>query len=344
MKYRKSLIGLSIFMVLAVAVSWMVYVTLQRQIDGATNSYSALFTDVSGLHNGDDVRVAGVRVGRVEIVKLEDVHARVVFRVHKNQPIFTNTTAAVNYQNIIGQRYLALTSPGPGGRLLNPGEGIPLQRTTPSFDISNLLNGFEPLFTVLDPEKVDNLSNAIIEAFQGDQGSLLSLITQTSDLAQTLSGQDDVLGETITNLNDVVANLSNQTDNVQRVIRQTQETLNILDGRRDELVASTGAITHTIGRLAKVVDGISPDLQQLLRREPGWAATMLGKSDQWAYMMQNFPLILKGLARMSQGGSYADVYPCNVNMRFFAFIYRVVPALIKLASPGNVIQNSPMCR
>ncbi|MBN9635885.1 MAG: MCE family protein, partial [Actinobacteria bacterium] len=106
---RGAIIGLTLFMVFSITVTWMVFATLQRNVSGPTNTYSAMFTDVSGLTEGDDVRVAGVRVGRVDNIELTGGQAKVTFRVQRDQALFTNTVASVTYQNIIGQRYVGLT-------------------------------------------------------------------------------------------------------------------------------------------------------------------------------------------------------------------------------------------
>lgn len=66
MKERGALIGLSLFMVVALTLTWLVYVTLRRDVAGSTVPYAAVISDVFGLREGDDVRMAGVRVGRVE--------------------------------------------------------------------------------------------------------------------------------------------------------------------------------------------------------------------------------------------------------------------------------------
>ena len=163
MSLRRPLIVLSVFMVLAIVVTWMVYGTLRRGLPGATTNYTAVFTDVSGLHTGDDVRVAGVRVGRVDRIDLVDnALAKVTFEVQRGQRLYSGTTASVTYQNIIGQRYLALSrGTSTDTTLLAAGSQIPLERTIPSFDISYLLNGFEPLFSTLDPQQVDNYYKAI---------------------------------------------------------------------------------------------------------------------------------------------------------------------------------------
>jgi phospholipid/cholesterol/gamma-HCH transport system substrate-binding protein len=346
MRYTKPLIGLSLFLVVATVSTWLVFVTLRREVAGPTNTYSAVFTDVSGLNLGDDVRVAGVRVGRVDSIDLEGTLAKVKFRLEKNQVLYDDTIASVTYQSIIGQRYLGL-SPGKSGHhtpLTNNGR-IPVERTRPSFDISYLLNGFEPLFTLLSPTQVDNLTNGITQALQGDSGSLLTLITQTSALAQSLAGPDAILGEVITNLNDVTEILVKQNANLQAVIGQSRHALVTLADRRDELVASVGSINRAVERLAVILNDIYPDLQELIHREPGFVAHVTGEGrDRFSMFGSNLILVWKGLGRMSQDGSYINGYLCDINSTIFAFLGRMIPAIARLASPGNVIQHSPICR
>lgn len=345
MTLRKPLMMLSLFLVVATAATWLVFVTLRREVQGPTNTYSAMFTDASGLKIGDDVRIAGVRVGRVDSIDLDGTLARVTFRVEKNQHIYNDTTASVTYQNIIGQRYLGL-SPGTAQQhtLLADKDRIPLQRTTPSFDISNLLNGFQPLFALLSPQQVDNLTNGIIQALQGDSGSVLTLITQTSTLAETLAGPDAVLGDVINNLNEVTTVLAKQNTNLQTLIGQSRDIMVTLASRRDALVASVGSINSAVGRLAQIVTAIYPNLQQLITRDPGFLAQLTGEGqERFSMMAANLILVWKGLARMTQSGAYIDGYLCDINSTIFAFLGRVIPGIVKLASPGNIVEHSPIC-
>ncbi|OCB46195.1 mammalian cell entry protein [Mycobacterium vulneris] len=352
--YRKALIGLAFFMAFAVTVTWMVFVTLQRDIAGPTNSYSAIFTDVSGLKPGDDVRVAGVRVGRVDKIDLEGTRARATFRVQRNQQLYTNTFASVTYQNIIGQRYLGLAQ-GPGEqRTLLPNHGeIPAEHTNPSFDISYMLNGFEPLFSQLDPQQVDNITNALVQAFQGDSGSVLALTTQASILAETLAGPDEVLGDLITNLNDLMASLSAQNDNLQNMIRQTRGVMADLAGRRQELVASVGSINSTTGRLATIVSNIAPDAQEFIGRQPGLLGYGIGDGrERFAYLGANLPGLLKSVARVTQEGSYLNVYVCDLDFAFWRGLFHWFRAFVASATPGdgvtpgylNKVKHSAVCR
>ncbi len=346
MRQRKAFIGLSVFLVVSTVATWMVFVTLRREVSGATNAYTATFTDVSGLNVGDDVRVAGVRVGRVERVGLDGTLAKVTFRVERNQTLYDDTIATVTYQNIIGQRYLGLL-PGTAEHhapLADNGH-IPVERTRPSFDISYLLNGFEPLFTLLDPEQVDNLTEGIIQSLQGDSSSVLTLVTQTSALAESLAGPDAILGDVITNLNDVTAILAKQNDNLEAVIGQSRDALVTLSERRDQLVTSTGSIDRSVERLAVIMAAVYPQLHDLIARQPGLLGLYTGDARQrLAVFGSNLPLVLKGIARATQEGSYVNGYICDINSTIFAFLSRVIPGTVKLASPGNVVQHSPICQ
>ncbi|MEB3031822.1 MCE family protein [[Mycobacterium] nativiensis] len=346
MSYRKPMIGLVLFLVLSLMATWMVYVTLSRGISGKTNTYSAMFTDVTGLKVGDDVRVAGVRVGRVDDIELDDALAKVSFRVDRSQALYTDTVASVTYQNAVGQRYLGLT-PGQDDsheKLAHHGQ-IPLEHTEPSFDLTHLLRGFEPLLSLLDPEQVDNLTTAILQSLQGDDGTVLNLINQTSALAELLAGPDQVLGDLIGNLNAVVTDLAAQNTNLDTVIDQSRSLVAGLAHRRDELRTAVGSINETVRRLSMIVDNVYPDLNELTTREPGFAAYLVGDGrDRISYFGSNLPQLLKGFARVSQSGAYLELYACDLNSSLFAFLSRLIPGIVRAATPGNVIKHSPVCR
>lgn len=351
--YRKSLAGIAVFLAFSVTVTLMVFNTLSREVGGATNAYSAMFTDAMGMKSGDDVRVAGVRVGRVDAVELAGTLAKVTFRVQRDQTLYTNTIASITYQNIIGQRFLQL-APGPGdGTPLPDGAQIPKEHTNPSFDISYMLSGFEPLFTQLDPQQVDNIMNAIVTAFQGDTGSVLALTTQASVLAETLAGPDEVLGGLIGDMNTLMDSIAAQNDNLQTMIRQARSAMADLAGRRQALVASVGSINSTVDRLSTIVNNIAPNMQEFIGRQPGFLHYGIGEGRQrFAYMAANLPQVLKGLARATQSGSYIDIYACDVDFGLWRGLFHWFRAFVASATPGdgvtpgylNKVKHTPVCR
>jgi phospholipid/cholesterol/gamma-HCH transport system substrate-binding protein len=337
MKFRGPLVGLSIFMVIATAVTWLVYATLRRDVSGPTSPYAAIFTDVYGLRVGDDVRMAGVRVGRVEKIELDGKLAKVSFILQNDQHLYGNTVASVTYQNIIGQRYLGLTLGEIGSRNVLPARSvIPVQQTDPSFDVGKLLNGFEPLFSLLNPKQADDLTKGVLQSLQGDRASIPQLVEQTSTLTRTLSARDQALGDVITSLNKVTGSVAQQNDDLDHALTQTLDVFADFDARRQSLQSSVGSIAKVTRRLSAIADDVYPSLDQLVTREPGFAKHLAGIEPQLAFTGDNLPLLLKGFARAVSEGSYGNAYACDLNgFGFFPGLNDITTFIVNAATPGN---------
>lgn len=354
MRTRGPLIGLSIFMVIAIAVTWLVYATLQRDVGGPTSKYSAVFTDAYGLRESDDVRMAGVRVGRVEKIELDGKLAKVSFIVQKDQKLFGNTVASVTYQNIIGQRYLGLSLGQAGNReLLPPGSVIPVERTDPSFDVGAMLNGFEPLFSLLDVNAADDLTKGVIQSLSGDRASITELVEQSSTLTRSISGRDEALGDLITSLSKVTDTVAAQNDNLDHTLTQARTVIGDFDARRPALQSSMGSLAQVTRQLSSIMNEVYPSLDQLITRQPGFAKHMLGIEPQLAFMGDNLPLLLKGLARIVGEASYGNAYLCDLNLTgFFPGLNDIVTFIVNAATPGNArvitkasqAWHTPRCR
>ncbi|MDZ7885420.1 MAG: MlaD family protein [Mycobacterium sp.] len=346
MTYRGPMIGLSLFMAVAITLTWLVYVTLRRDVAGDTVGYTAVISDVFGLREGDDVRMAGVRVGRVEKIELQGDVAKVSFVVQSDQQLLGTTVASVTYQNIVGQRYLGLSRGDTGEpQALPPGSEIPLERTDPSFDVGALLNGYEPLFSALNPTDADNLTKGVIESLQGDRASVVTLVDETARLTDSFAGQDQQLGQVITDLNVVVTNLAQHNDSLDEVITQTRGVVSTFDARRPELVDSMGSITAVVRQLSTIADEVYPSLNELVVREPGFAQHLVSIEPQLAFTGANLPLLLKGFARITNEGAYANSYACDLNATgFFPGLNDVTPIIVDAATPGEGAHYTPRCR
>src|SRR4051812_11611907 len=142
--------------------------------NGDTVNYTAQFTNAVALSVGDDVRIAGVRVGQVERVSIAQRRvAEVEFSVQRDHPLPASVTAAIKYRNLVGQRYVALgQGPGDPNQLLPAGGQIPLGRTAPALDLTALLNGFKPLLRALSPGDVNQMAGEIVQVLQGEGGTV----------------------------------------------------------------------------------------------------------------------------------------------------------------------------
>src|SRR5690606_35240337 len=138
---------------------------------GPSRTYRADFVDATGVVKGDDVRVAGVKVGTVKDVEIIDrTRARVTFTVEEKARVSRATQVTIKYRNLVGQRYLSLTERGESADRQPSNEVIGTERTSPALDLTVLFNGFKPLFQALSPQDLNQLSYEIIQVFQGEAG------------------------------------------------------------------------------------------------------------------------------------------------------------------------------
>ena len=140
MAHRGLLIKVSVFAVIMILVSAALVVIFGEFRFASTSTYHATFTDASRLKSGNDVRIAGVPVGSVRDVKLNpDNTVDVAFTVNKKYQMYTSTRAVIRYENLVGDRYMEVTS-GPGElRKLPPGGTVNIDHTEPALDLDALL-------------------------------------------------------------------------------------------------------------------------------------------------------------------------------------------------------------
>ncbi|MFD5175670.1 MCE family protein [Nocardia sp. NPDC058379] len=323
MSIRKPLIGFSIFAIVSMLVIVVVWNTLARTVDGDTRKYTAIFTDVLGLRPGDDVRMAGVRVGKVEKIELDGKNdAKVSFIVQSDQTVFDDTKALVRYQNLIGQRYVALT-PGsaPSPQELKSGSVIPIDRTEPSFDISALLNGFQPLFQALEPAEVNAMSETLIQALQGDGVSLSSFIVQAAQLATDFQRRDAILSDVITNLSGVMAGLAKRGDELETLVTQTRALIGGLYEQGQSLQASTATLADATTSLVGMVGKIQPKLSAAQNSTTAALNLLLANGAKLDQAAIDMPSMLADLGRMTSEGTHANAYLCSLDVSLYGVLF-----------------------
>ncbi|MEV0078904.1 MCE family protein [Nocardia neocaledoniensis] len=341
MSIRKPLIGFSIFALVSMLVIVVVWNTLARTVDGDTRKYTAIFTDVLGLRPGDDVRMAGVRVGKVEKIELDGKNdAKVSFIVQSDQTVFDDTKALVRYQNLIGQRYVALT-PGDAAspQALKSGSTIPLERTEPSFDISALLNGFQPLFQALEPAQVNAMSETLIQALQGDGVSLSSFIVQAAQLATDFQRRDAILSDVITNLSGVMAGLAKRGDELETLVTQTRALIGGLYEQGQSLQNSTVILADATTSLVGMVGKIQPQLAAAQNSSTAALNLLLANGAKLDQAAIDMPSMLADLGRMTSEGTHANAYLCGLDVSLYGVLF---PRGLFSQIGGN--SHSAVCR
>ena len=103
-------VKLLVFVLVTTLATGLLAVTIGNLSFGATKEYQAVFSDATGVADGDDVRVAGVKVGSVQDVEIvERTRALVTFDLEADRPLTASTQARIRFRNLVGQRYIALS-------------------------------------------------------------------------------------------------------------------------------------------------------------------------------------------------------------------------------------------
>lgn len=316
---RSTSIKLLVFAtVMAVIFAGLALVFSQYRFS-TSNGYQATFTDVSGLAPGDKVRIAGVPVGAVESVSIDDDNqAEVEFNVDSKHSLFDSTKATVRYENLVGDRYMELLE-GPGSMNLLPADGsIPVEQTSPALDLDLLLGGFKPLLRSLNPEQVNQLSEALVQVFQGQGGTLVSLLGHTSSFTNTLADRDQLIGEVITNLNDVLGTINDKGDQFGTTLDQLQQLVSGLAQDRDPIGDAIPRISGATADLAQLLEGARPDLQSTLAEANRTATQLQMGEDDINWVLERLPEAYRKLIRVGSYGSFFQMYVCSANLKFSA--------------------------
>lgn len=239
-----------IFLAIAVAVGLFVLLsnTLTNPVAMETRTYAAEFTDVSGLHPDGDVRVRGVRVGKVEAVDL--VHrdgqnvANVTFTLDKQYGIVAMSRLAIKFQALTGVRYIDVTNPAQGYAAADLITAVPTSMTQPSFDVTALFNGLQPVLATLNPEEINIFTANAASFLTGDGSGLAPLLASMRSLTEFVSNRQEVVSRLMRNLSDVADSIAGKSAQFVHLIdlfnQPVDAALTILDEFRKSLLYGHG--------------------------------------------------------------------------------------------------------
>jgi phospholipid/cholesterol/gamma-HCH transport system substrate-binding protein len=309
-------VKLLIFIVVTTVATSLLVVTIGNISFGDTKEFKAVFSDATGVVKGDDVRIAGVKVGNVEDIEIHDQDkALVTFKVDSDSQITASTMAAIRYRNLVGQRYIAL-SPGVGSpSLLREGATIPLERTSPALDLTVLFNGFKPLFEALSPEDINKLAYEIITVFQGEGGTLESLLAHTASVTSTLASRDQIIGELIDNLNQVMVTLGNRDDELSDLLIKLRTFVSGLSQDREAILGSLESISDLAVETSGLVTGVRQPLTKDIKELREVAGTLDRNKAELDRAIQVLPIKLNKIGRTAIYGSWFNFYLCNFQGR-----------------------------
>ncbi|TVS84321.1 MCE family protein [Mycobacterium helveticum] len=338
--HRSMVIKVSVFTVVMLLVSAGLVVVFGDFRFGAEGTYHATFTDVSRLKAGQKVRIAGVPVGAVQGVALNpDNSIDVKFGVDKRYTLYSSTRALIRYENLVGDRFLEITS-GPGElRKLPAGGTIDAQHTQPALDLDALLGGLRPVVKGLDADKINTISGAVIQLFQGQGGALSDVLADTSAFSSALSNRDQLIGDTIANLNTVLGTIDAKSAQFSASVDQLQKLITGLAEHKDDIAGAIPPLASTTTDLAQLLKNSRRPLQGILENTRPLATEV---DDRKAEVDNDIEQLGEDYLRLSALGAYGsffNIYFCSVRIK----INGPVGGDILLPIGGQVDQSKGRC-
>jgi phospholipid/cholesterol/gamma-HCH transport system substrate-binding protein len=314
--HRSMMVKVGIFTVTMLLVAVGLVVIFGEFRFGPSNTYHANFIDATRLKGGQKVRIAGVPVGSVKDVKLNPNNTvDVAFTVDKRYTLYSSTRAVIRYDNLVGDRFLEITS-GPGElRKLRPGATIDQSHTQPALDLDALLGGLRPVLKGLDANKINTVSSYVIELLQGQGGALSNLLADTNAFGSTLGARDQVIGDVINNLNAVLttvdakgAQFSASVDELQKLITGLAQGRDAVAGAIPPLASTTSDLTEFLKRGRRPLQGNIENVRPL--------STEI--ADRMPEVNNDIEQLGEDYLRLSALGAYGayfNIYFCAVSLK-----------------------------
>lgn len=275
---RKQLGPLWKFVVAAIVSALLLVVisnVIRQPVSGETRSLSAEFTDVSGLHEGADVRVRGVRVGKVESLALNRVDGKTVadvrFTLDHQYSVVRTSRLAVKFQALTGLRYIDVADAARGNA---PDQltRIPTSMTVPSFDVTLLFNGLQPVLAKLDPSEINTFTDNVATFLAGDGDGLGPMLDSIKRMTALVSDREAVISTIMNNLKTVAQGVRGKSDQLPKILDQVKivadSTLTVLDEFRKSQIYGAG-FTGEVDRLLVAV-GLNSGPWTAPNYKPGW--------------------------------------------------------------------------
>jgi phospholipid/cholesterol/gamma-HCH transport system substrate-binding protein len=277
---------------------------------GAGPEYTAEFTEAAGVKEGDEVRVAGVKIGAVTGVELAGDRVRVHFRA-KGAWLGDRTAAAIKIKTVLGQKNVVLDPLGEAE--MEPGGTIPLERTFTPYDINDAFGDLASAIGEIDTDQVAESFATLAEVFSSSTpDDVQAAFEGLAEMSTTISERDEDLRRLLANTAQVSETFAEGSDELERLIGDGGELAAELNRRREaiaDLLAGTRDLSRQLaGLVADNSETIGPALERLER-----VATVLERNqDELDESLRLSGPFYRLVGDAVSSGSWIDIYVCGL--------------------------------
>lgn len=276
---------------------------------GGGTEYSARFAESAGLNVGDEVRVAGIKVGKVTDVGLERGKVAVWFRV-AGVRVGDQSGASIEIKTLLGEKYLAVHPAGT--RALDPDVPIPVSRTTTPYQIPDALGDLTHTVEQVDTGQLAQSFRVLAGTFANTPGQFGKTLDGLSRLSQTIASRDQALRSLLAGASNVSGVLANRNDQVRKLISDGSALLGELQRRRDAITALLKGTQYLADQLRGLVEDNKEQLHPALKELDGVTAMLARNQDALARGVAAMAPYIRTFSNVVGNGRWFDGYLCGL--------------------------------
>lgn len=276
---------------------------------GGGDTYYAAFSEAGGLRAEDEVRIAGVIVGKVDSIELDGDRVMVTFKVDEGAAFGPESRAAIKVKTLLGSMFLALEPAGAGQ--LEEGSTIPVERTSSPFDVVEAFEGLAETSADIDTDQLATSLRAMADLGRNTPEEFRAALDGVSALSQNLAARDEQINTLLVNLRKVSGVLAERDDDIITLMKDADVLFRALVARRDaihELLVST---TRMSKELTALVRGSREDLKPALENLDTVVRTLIQNQDNIDESLRLMAPFYRVFANTLGNGPWFDTYIFN---------------------------------
>ncbi|MBD8870738.1 MCE family protein [Nocardioides donggukensis] len=276
---------------------------------GGGDTYYAAFSEAGGLKANDEVRVAGVRVGKVNAVELDGDQVKVTFKVDGKVDFGPDTRAEIKVKTLLGSMFLALVPAG-GGQLEEESV-IPVSRTSSPYDVVEAFEGLAETSDSIDTDQLAESLRTMADLTRDTPEEFRKALKGVSALSANLAARDEQINTLLGNLQKVSSVLGDRDDDIIRLMKDADVLFRALVARRDsihDLLVSTSQMSK---ELTALIRGTRSDLKPALTELDTVVNTLLKNQDNLDESLRLMAPFYRVFANTLGNGPWFDTYIIN---------------------------------
>ena len=277
---------------------------------GGGDTYHAAFSEAGGLKANDEVRVAGVRVGKVESVDLDGDQVQVTFKIDRGVDIGKDTGAAIKVKTLLGAMFLALEPAGPGQ--LDEGATIPVERTQSPYDVVEAFSGLAETSERIDTNRLATSLTALSDLGRNTPEEFQAALQGVSALSKNLAERDEQINSLLTHLKKVSGVLGDRSQDIVTLMKDADVLFRALVARRDaihDLLVSTSTMSQ---ELTTLIRQSRADLKPALTHLDTVVKVLLKNQDNLDETLRLMAPFYRVFANTLGNGPWFDTYITNM--------------------------------